>query len=452
MQEELLILGNGFDLQAGLDSKYRDFLDSTESQSSKNLWIEIIEKGNIANVRGLNWSDVENVIEEILTTFSVHILNHLIYQLIDEDITQQRLRVEQNNRDIRSMNDPDDIAELAIEIDNQQDLISLYEEIKKKLSIDNKVYNYSKVEELFWDENERMYMNDLKFYRDIAKSIKDKNPEINRMIIDTLTRHENFSAMPDLSKMHTDILPKLLIKLDSLFSKELGEFEQLFGDYLVKSVDTNSEYQTNSQELLRKILGVTTYMPIHILSFNYTNPFINVPASISNVHGTLNKKNIIFGVDLTNYMKDTGLEREEKDKILERLIPFSKTFRKMTIDTPDTWSLPKKPAHVRVYGHSLSSADYSYFQSVFDYINLYDSNVILEFCFSVHGDFSAAGEDIEQRKKLEEESRVPLKNEEAVKAYNLINIYGSTLNNKDQGHNLLHKLLVENRLKIREIQ
>lgn len=41
--------------------------------------------------------------------------------------------------------------------------------------------------------------------------------------------------------------------------------------------------------------------------------------------------------------------------------------------------------------------------------------------------------------------------EQTDKIYRLINAYGKTLSNKDQGKNLTHKLLLENRLKIVEI-
>ena len=82
---------------------------------------------------------------------------------------------------------------------------------------------------------------------------------------------------------------------------------------------------------------------------------------------------------------------------------------------------------IKFYGHSLSEADYSYFQSIFDYYNLYENNkVSLTFYYS---------KGFEQTEKV----------------YRLINTYGKTLSNKDQGKNLTHKLLLENRLKIIEI-
>ena len=82
---------------------------------------------------------------------------------------------------------------------------------------------------------------------------------------------------------------------------------------------------------------------------------------------------------------------------------------------------------IKFYGHSLNEADYSYFQSIFDYYNLYgNARVALVFYYS---------------KGFEQTDSI----------YRLINTYGTTLPNKAQGKNLMHKLLLENRLKIIEI-
>lgn len=86
-----------------------------------------------------------------------------------------------------------------------------------------------------------------------------------------------------------------------------------------------------------------------------------------------------------------------------------------------------KPIEIKFYGHSLNEADYSYFQSIFDFYDLYaNNNVSLVFYYS---------EGHEQNDAI----------------YRLINSYGKTLANKDQGKNLMHKLLLENRLKIVEL-
>ncbi len=170
------------------------------------------------------------------------------------------------------------------------------------------------------------------------------------------------------------------------------------------------------------------------MSFNYTSLFdildVKSPCLYSNVHGKLcnkncinscNTYNIIFGID------DTLIQSHGEYEELRR---FSKTYRKM-IDTNTPQSvLPSKDQTLKIkfYGHSLSEADYSYFQSIFDYYNLYNNtNVSLYFYYST---------GFEQIDEI----------------YKLINSYGKTLPNKAQGKNLIHKLLLENRLKIIEIE
>ena len=172
---------------------------------------------------------------------------------------------------------------------------------------------------------------------------------------------------------------------------------------------------------------------VNILSFNYTALFdilgVQSPCLYNNVHGKLcmNKcaencstSNIIFGID------DTIVQSQDENFEIHK---FSKTYRKMLYANAESRVLPTKdnPLEIKFYGHSLSEADYSYFQSIFDYYNLYENNkVSLMFYYS---------------KGFEQTDEV----------YRLINTYGKTLSNKDQGKNLTHKLLLENRLKIIEI-
>ena len=172
---------------------------------------------------------------------------------------------------------------------------------------------------------------------------------------------------------------------------------------------------------------------VNILSFNYTALFdileVQSPCLYNNVHGKLcmNKcaencstSNIIFGID------DTIVQSQDENFEIHK---FSKTYRKMLYANAESRVLPTKnnPLEIKFYGHSLSEADYSYFQSIFDYYNLYEnSKVSLMFYYS---------------KGFEQTDEV----------YRLINTYGKTLSNKDQGKNLTHKLLLENRLKIIEV-
>ena len=254
--------------------------------------------------------------------------------------------------------------------------------------------------------------------------------------------------------------------LDNIL-KELHKFERRFCNYIKDSIvnfdngkKLNEQYIVNAVNLLNILTGFSNknYETIndiierqeedyytltqefanlnstYILSFNYTSLFdilkVDNPCSYNNVHGKLcmNKCaencascNIIFGID------DTAIQSQDENSELHK---FSKTYRKMTHAAAGTRILPAKDnqlIEIKFYGHSLSEADYSYFQSIFDYYNLYENNkVSLTFYYS---------KGFEQTEKV----------------YHLINTYGKTLSNKDQGKNLTHKLLLENRLKIIEI-
>ena len=173
---------------------------------------------------------------------------------------------------------------------------------------------------------------------------------------------------------------------------------------------------------------------VFILNFNYTALFdileVENPCYYNNVHGKLcnhrclqncDASNVIFGID-DNLIQSQGASSE--------LRIFSKTYRKMLSADKYITVLPPNENNqivIKFYGHSLSEADYSYFQSIFDYYDLYkNSNVSLTFYYS---------------KGFENSDKV----------YKLISIYGKSLTNQEQGKNLIHKLLLENRLKIVEI-
>lgn len=137
---------------------------------------------------------------------------------------------------------------------------------------------------------------------------------------------------------------------------------------------------------------------------------------------------IVFGIDGTGCLDDSTVAR------------FTKTYRLLVLARND-FGIPiaysgengKGPVGIEMgmikfYGHPLASADYSYFQSIFDLVNLYSSHVRLLFFYS---DYSVmAREETYQR------------------VLNLLSAYGETMDNEDHGKNLIHKLILEGRLSI----
>ncbi len=99
--------------------------------------------------------------------------------------------------------------------------------------------------------------------------------------------------------------------------------------------------------------------------------------------------------------------------------------------------LNKNTREVVFYGHSLNPQDYSYFQSIFDFFEIYSNNKIkLIFAYSIY--------DLKKKEKIIQDTY-----DSVIK---LLSSYGDTSDNKDKGKNLLHKLILENRIKIQELK
>ncbi|MCL2398064.1 MAG: bacteriophage abortive infection AbiH family protein [Defluviitaleaceae bacterium] len=216
------------------------------------------------------------------------------------------------------------------------------------------------------------------------------------------------------------------------FLDELIAFERQFSEYTKAEVSSNEGYFSNAAKLMDMMVDDED---ISIINFNCTNPFSFDPPnklsamikSVTNVHGTCEEDNIIFGVDAT------------EKKLAPDAHIFTKMHRKMLQHSSDS-ALPKDVDKIKFYGHSLGKADYSYFQSIFDHYNLYGGDfaydspkVMLQFYFTVY----------------DERKRAEIMRDATDGVYKLITAYGDTLDNKDKGKNLLHKLLLEGRVKIK---
>ncbi|MVF16010.1 AbiH family protein [Fructilactobacillus sanfranciscensis] len=204
---------------------------------------------------------------------------------------------------------------------------------------------------------------------------------------------------------------------------QLKKFEVNLGNYIEKE-SQNENYQSNANDIFMKF---QIKNKVNILNFNYTNPFDSMEfdeiSKISNIHGTTDDP--IIGVDSENVNTNNNLNFNQ----------FTKTYRIMNNSEDRVDILPDNIENIYFYGHSLALADYSYFQSIFDFYDLYGSNLNLVFYYSVY----------DESKKNE------IINNNINNIWNLINKYGESMSNS-QGKNLLHKLNLENRIKIIEIQ
>lgn len=381
--ENLLIIGNGFDLKCDLKSSYTNFFDSYNSK--KNNLINNFYK----DVDQLKTNSITNVTRpQDLYVYSYYIDN---------------LR----KKSSELISDPS-ICFWNIVFGNQNTKYKDWNNIEKK--IENIVCN---------SINSDMTIEKIMYY---YNQLKTENRVTYPHIKLDINKQGSYVLALYLLIIETEIEDIYLYLLD-----ELNIFEKQFCSYLDHEVKSNATYQSNIKYLLEDINKSKS----NVINFNYTkienSPNINLE---SNVHGSLDKGSIIFGIDLSNLSPEKGN------------FYFTKTYRKMhafenvSIDNFKKQSvLDRSIESISFYGHSLNESDYSYFQSIFDFYEIYNSKISLIFYYSIY--------DSNQKKEI--------KKGYTNAVINLLNTYGKTMANEFHGKNFLHKLLLENRVILKKV-
>ncbi|EOS7767601.1 hypothetical protein FJB54_RS13155 [Enterococcus hirae] len=391
--KKLIILGNGFDLASSLKSTYKHFFSERINE------------------------EIKEQLDEALVCFKTQMVDssYFGYDTIfkvkepNERLNQAR-RIMQNRYGASNHN--------------------IYAIIKEcNLTFWDLIFYYSggKEKDLQWQDVEQKM---LEFF-----CSTDENANFpNLAMIKSLLRNSSYKVNAEtLLCLHlASFLPAReeyeRKKLLNYLYDELRTFEHHFVEYLNKIITPS--YERQAAELLLKMTQATSLPKISdtIFSFNYTYPFSDY-IKIINVHGTVQEDNIIFGID--------------QDKIDPKLdiYRFTKTFRQMTETklavTYQENILPDKEAvdEIVFFGHSLSLLDYSYFQTIFDHYELYQSKIVLIFYYKVYGDRSKEDMELDLAKKISK----------------MLHEYSPSIDNPKKGKNLLHKLLLEKRLIIKEI-
>ena len=370
MMEELYILGNGFDLYLGLKTRYSDYF------KNRKISEEFFEK-------------IKSIFKNSIGSYNYDARTK-VYAVFDYDEILLNMQIVQLYKDI------------------EKNLFYLYLMFLKKCDLN-------------WNEVES---NILPFIRDTSKIFKLKM----ETILGNIEKNEMYKYL---------LIAKVIIKdrknlnfLDFMM-EQLNLFEKDFGNY-IGSLELKEENKNRLINIFRttcrkKIINfnysiflqdlIDRYKDIAFSEIEIARRIKSIE-SIVNIHGDF--KNPIFGIDSHNSE--------------EQFQNFTKTSRILNNDTVGNFELPKpeKLGTINFFGHSLSEADYSYFQSLFDYYDIYSSNIKLNFMYSEYDKNDLT------RAKRETHNNV----------VKLMNNYGEKLENKDKGKNLLHKLLIENRIKL----
>lgn len=403
---QLIILGNGFDIQSGLASKYIEFY-----------------RHRIKEVFGMDFQIETNELDEE----SQRKLK-ILYQ-VDHD-NPSLLNMTKFNMENKDMNltfwDLVMIFKTDKELDmNWCNIEAHIEVVTKEILVE---CNLKK--EYRDRSNISLFTHFTEYSRDLTAV--NSNNWGNILVSDAVKSQEkgidNYTLfMGIINNINDDSYRDTY--LDEFLLHELNRYEIAFKEYINEQVSKNEKsYNSIALNLLEKIYVENE--DIRILNFNYTlNNHNQIKGSKiigkTNIHGSVSD-DVIFGVDHN---------RVESDSIV---YPFTKTFRKLVQDIKEEESILNKDIRYLIfYGHSLGEADYSYFQSIFDYLNIYESEIYLKFYFTNY--------------TSNLKSALYIKRRLSESVQKLLHAYGNSMDNSAKGKNLIHKLLLENRVQILEV-
>uniref|UniRef100_UPI00359C27A7 AbiH family protein n=1 Tax=Lactococcus garvieae TaxID=1363 RepID=UPI00359C27A7 len=399
--EQLIILGNGFDLACNLKSKYENFyrylFDEEYQNFLKNFMSHISKYQKFSSDVGYFSSLVDsmNVWEIIFYHYENVILN--TWTDVEQTISKH--------------------------------LVGLYYACVYRDDYYGSWKDYNLANPDF-SETTRLYNT---YYEPITKLLYYKINEDSYSLSD-----EDFLSEEEQIKSRWMIYKRILLD-------DLKEFESKFAEYL-KHESEAMFYRKSVNKLFTKVIkgydaegtnGNRTEGDLitNVLSFNYTEVETfdkdeKIPLNeYRNVHGKLSNETegTIFGIDLHDLKNIKTADGNEQVKLF---LEFTKTFR--TLKMANTFGVKKlyskRTKQIKFYGHGLGEADYSYFLSIFDSVNLYSGETTLIFFYNP---------------QIEDEEEKQFN-----RVSNLILKYAETLKNENHGDNLLHKLILENRVKI----
>lgn len=397
----ILLLGNGWDLQLDLKSSFKDFIlhnyFAGEEDKISKLYTASIKYGRIDLLtlsillffENGNWknSELKNKLSE----------NYFIFAFLWFKFNEW-LKTKTNNFEIDdSWSDVETVLKYILK--NKFPIFDDYERPKQIiLPLDIKIYN---------NEHDRLEI--------IKKSLQKFENEFNNYLLKQCKKI-------DFESKSCDHLIKFIWKFSDIISRPKYWWVLNF-NY------TNIDYKSINEYFL-------------MINSLYTNKPIMVDRP-HNIHGHINYENnseIIIGIDDTDENDIYSEFTKSYRKAILNSVHYVQQYKDKEYIIPKVetlFSLPPregdKKYKIYFYGHSLSKNDYSYFQAIFDKYELYSSDTELHFVYPPD----------KNDKTIPNRKHCKYKN-----IYSLIHGYGETLDNKDKGNNLFSKLILERRLLI----
>lgn len=435
--KQLIILGNGFDLQCGIKTTYSSFIEYVLTNKYKS-YLEQLSQNNLTAIESF-----EKYVQNLVNCYNDDLL-------IDSSLN---------------------VTWSFFPKINIWYIIFLYEKINQSAnwsSVEDIIKRYVKTSDMpmakfteflsdavfiraFHKVRKSAYYMEQKTLENFARLIvchlfrRINDVKIIKLnsLIEQIESYEKIfntnNSKDNLDKIEQNNLPKVQNLITEILLSELNDLEDDFQDFLQNQLADHLEYSQNVSNTLYEIAKTNNHeLNYNIFNFNYTVPWKKDKRlfpklkSYINVHGEMKAdnsimNNIIFGID------SIGLDP------IKHEYRFTKAYRTLELYTDYNYLaestekiFTKDIVVIKFYGHSLTEADYSYFQHIFDLYDLYNSSVKLIFYYSEYAGREAS--DIKQ----EQLSSISC----------LIEKYGETLDNKNHGKNLLTRLIQTGRLKL----
>lgn len=464
---QLIVMGNGFDLQCGMPTRYQDFFDYRFGISLQYKINKYLESNSDARTEFY-----ETLSQKVYSYFRITVGSKQIIRTPSSIyITEEELQIISKTQSLTKkylLQIKDQITKDIKDPQLQEDLLNEWETISS--------ITYSKWDTIFLlascflSENSIIQWDDVEniIFKIVSIILLDKK----EVSLDGLVFKSSLSKryfMFGVRNCFNESKNKVAIAM----LNQLRIFEENFADYINKiRIESTNRYYRPSFELLTNLMHVQKENILDVLSFNYSldkgcldgfrqyfdnkynNQNLITINSWSNIHGVAAYKddyekgqilaqstktigkNIqlpapIFGIDNHDILspdKSNNFTFDDPRSI------FTKSFRLLdnNINNIRTKIFQKDVDVITFFGHSLNQADYSYFESIFDQYDIFHSNVKLEFYYYPGNDDVTAKSN----------EREVMKN-----VVKLLTSYGNTLAN-EHGENIVNKLILEQRLSV----